>query len=277
MNRPKPYDDFTLVIQGPLHAHSVKGILGNYATYTNHIVVSHWHTDDDSLRQQIADVPNIKIITNQFVPCTTEYNQQNVYYQVHTTLCGVVHAETPYTIKIRSDQWYGNLEPLFEAARLHPTKYVCANLHFRPDSVLKYHPSDKLIGMRTDAMYQTFEEAQYRLGSDALILLAGIYSKPYEQYLVSGTPAITRYPAIAPLGGTQLIGHGYHGLVPEMIIGTSYLIAKGINPTPEDSIRLVKENFHIVKVEDMVPYLNRDGLPAIEHNWIEIHDIESYG
>jgi L-cysteine desulfidase len=62
-----------------------------------------------------------------------------------------------------------------------------------------------------------------------------------------------------------------------MVIGTSFLFSKKIFPNPENSVELVKEHFNIVKVEDMVPYVNKQGTNEVEHNSLEIDRIEEYG
>jgi hypothetical protein len=79
------------------------------------------------------------------------------------------------------------------------------------------------------------------------------------------------------LGTIQILPAGYIGIVPEMLIGTSFLFSKNIFPNPDDSINIVKNNFNIVKVEDMGPYVNKFGSNEIEHNSLEIDNIEQYG
>lgn len=301
----KPYNDFHFVIQGPLHKHSLYGIATNYKQYTDNITVSHWNTDKPDL---IDYLDKLRLSMDRpvvFRRCAIEppdeesykiYNNQNVYYQVLSTHAGVEGTSkvaTPYTLKLRSDQWYGNLTPILDAIRAEPEKYTCANLHFRPDHLVKYHPSDKLFGMATELMEKTAKIAFNRLCTDQLMLMAGAYAytsnrtilpkkrireivEPYS-YANQQRKLVTEYGE-KPLAGTiQIIPGAYIGCVPEVIFGTSFLFAKGILPHPDESIRIVKENFQIVRVEDMLPYVNKDGEDTIEHNSQEIDYIEQYG
>lgn len=290
----KPYNDFTLVFQGPLHKNFIYGLLNNYKEYTDHIVISHWDTDDTELLEYLdeAGISYVKV-TNTFKKIYLEYNNQNVAYQVQTSLAGIKKASTPYTLKMRTDQWFGNLVPFFEAVRANQDKYVCANLHFRPDGLVKYHPSDKLIGSRTERMYETFVIAQRRLTEQPMALMAGAYMFTDDRFIVTeeelltdlgfysytniNRTLVTQYPEKPLLGTIQIIPGGYIGVVPEVLIGTSFLLGKGIYPSPKRSVEIVKEHFHIVQVEDMVPYVNKEGSNHIEHNSQEIHRIEDYG
>jgi hypothetical protein len=294
MSANKPYNDFTLVFQGPLHKNFLYGLLDNYAEYTDNIIVSHWDTDDVELIEYLREcnVPH-KAITNTFFKKYNVYQNQNVYYQVYTSYMGMKEVNTPFVLKLRTDQWYGNLVPMFESVIANPTKYNCANLHFRPDRLFKYHPSDKLIGSNTKDMLNTFALALHRVEHEITALMAGAYMYTDNRDIVSeqemlndlglytyadvNRKLVTQYPEKPLLGTIQIFPAGYIGVVPEMVIGTSYLLAKGIYPSPKKSIQLVKEHFNIVMVEDMLPYVNKEGTNYIEHNSQEIHHIEDYG
>lgn len=290
----KLYNNFTLVIQGPLHENSIYGLLNNYPEYTDNIIVSHWDTDNPELFRYFKEYSiQAEVITNKQNIDYNIFNGQNVYYQVYNTLKGLEKVKTEYVIKLRSDQWFGNLEPFFEAVLQNPDKYTCSNLHFRPDSLIKYHPSDKVIGGKTDLILNTFNNALYRLKNNVQALLAGAfmfsddksictpelfnkYIKLYN-YADQNRQLVTQYPETPQIGTIQILPAGYIGIVPEILIGTSFLFAKHIFPNPDKSIEIVKENFNIVRVEDMVPYINKFGTNEIEHNSLEINFIKQYG
>lgn len=289
----KPYNNFTLVIQGPLHQNSIYGLLNNYLEYTDNIILSHWDTDDNELLRYINEYKlPVNIVTNKMHIDYNIFNGQNVYYQVYNTLYGLNEVKTEYVIKLRTDQWFGNLEPFFEAVKSQPYKYTCSNLHFRPDKLFKYHPSDKVIGGKTDIIKNTFEIALHRLKNNTQALMAGAYMycddinictpDLIEKYINiysysdSKRTLFTQYPDKPSIGTIQILPAGYIGIVPEMLIGTSFLFSKKIFPSPDNSINIVKENFNIVKVEDMVPYVNKFGTNEIEHNSLEINCIEEY-
>lgn len=292
----KPYNNFTLVIQGPVHQNSVYGALNNYKDYTDNIIFSHWDNDKDKeLLQHLtyAEVPHW-VVENKFEKASFNiFNGQNVYYQIYTTLTGLKNVQTEYVLKLRSDQWFGNLEPMFKAVLKNADKYTCANFHFRPDKFLKYHVGDKLIGGRTDNIKATFQKALHRVQHNAQPLLAGAYmyddnpqiateellNRDMKAYSYANVQRVlaTNYGQTPEVGTIQILPGGYIGTVAEILIGTSFLLSKGIYPDPLKSIEIVKDNFHIVRVEDMGPYVNKDGTNVIEHNAEEIHNIDQYG
>jgi hypothetical protein len=77
------------------------------------------------------------------------------------------------------------------------------------------------------------------------------------------------------LGTVKIFTNSYIGLVPEVILGSSFLLAKGIYPDPIRVKEITKEHFDIVKVEDMMPYLNKNGTEEIEHSGVEINYIDN--
>jgi hypothetical protein len=290
----KPFNNFTLVIQGPLHKNSIYGLLNNYKEYTDNIILSHWDSDDMEMLRYINEYNlNVKIITNKIHVDYNVFNGQNVYYQVYNTLEGLKEVKTEYVVKLRTDQWFGNLIPFFESILNNKEKYTCSNLHFRPDNLYKFHPSDKLIGGKTELIKKTFELSLYRLKNNVQALMAGAYMYSddknictpdlFEKYIKiysysdPNRSLLTQYPDYPMLGTIQILPAGYIGIVPEMLIGTSFLFSKNIFPNPDNSVNIVKNNFNIVKVEDMVPYVNKFGNNEIEHNSIEIDNIEQYG
>ena len=285
-----------MVVQGPIHQNSIYGALNNYTSYTDHIIFSHWDTDTDKeLLQHLTDasIPH-RTIENKFERASFNvFNGQNVYYQIRTTLAGLKEVTTEYVIKLRSDQYFGDLKPIFEAVLANPEKYNCANFHFRPDRFLKYHASDKMIGGRTDLIRGDFEKSLYRVVNNVQPLLAGAYmydddrtiateellSRDVKAYSYANVNRVlaTQYGQIPEVGTIQLLPGGYIGTVSEILIATSFLLHKRIYPDPIRSVEIVKQNFFIVQAEDMTPYVNKDGGNTIEHNAEEIHDINQYG
>jgi hypothetical protein len=68
---------------------------------------------------------------------------------------------------------------------------------------------------------------------------------------------------------------GYVGVYPEVLLSTSYLMQKGIQPDRKSSRQQMFENFWVVAMEDCLPYSNKEGWPHPEHNWHEIHHINA--
>lgn len=292
----KQFNDFTLVIQGPLHKNGLYAIVEYYRHYTDNIILSYWNTDDEKLKQyavQLSKNYGIKLVENDFYK-TMFFNNQNVYYQVYTTRNGLLDfCTSEFTIKMRCDQIYGNLIPMFESIRNNPDNYNCVNLHFRPDNLYKFHPSDKMIGCNTKLLKRAFNIAFYRIVKEGILLVAGVYNYTeyddidiklfidknkfdyFDTYNFSDVnrKMVTNYGEKPLIGTAMMLPSGYIGIVPEVLIGTSFLMAKGILPEWNKSKEQMKENFNIVRVEDMLPYINKDGENVIEHNWVEINNL----
>jgi hypothetical protein len=290
----KPYNDFTFVIQGPLHKNCIHGILNNYKEYTDNIIVSHWNNDDPTLLQTLTNESNsCKLISNEYHTNYNVYNQQNVYYQTLTTLYGIREARTQFVLKLRTDQWFGNLTPILDRIRETPEKLICANLHFRPNNIYQYHPSDKLYGGDRKLLEETVRIMYQRITNNVPAMMAGAYMYTDDRSIVSEEKMLEDmgiYDYTDPdrkiyveargrplLGTIKVFTHNYIGVVPEVILGTSFLMAKGIYPGPNTSVKNMKENFDIVPVEHMTPYLNKNGTDLVEHIGIEIHTIDRVG
>jgi hypothetical protein len=88
------------------------------------------------------------------------HNNQNVYYQVYTSLNGLEKCTSEYVIKIRSDEVFVNYNDFVDAMFANPDKLVCTNVFLRASHVFPYHISDHIIGGRTSAMLSMFRTAK---------------------------------------------------------------------------------------------------------------------
>lgn len=259
------------------------------------VYVSHY-SDEDT-----PSFLNAKLIQNSPELPAGAWNGQNVYYQCMSTLAGlnaaIRHGEETgeqydIAIKLRSDQSFGNLTPIINAVKSNPDKYTCSNLHFRPDHISKFHASDKLIGAGIFRLRDCFRTALRRCMAMPMHLSSGLYeipaihptSPPYAYdtsccidptYGHSSVPPFAESDKEPPvLGRPRKLAHNYDGVYPEVLIATSWLMAQGIMPNRFFSRAQMKKHFQIVKVEDMLPYVNKYANGMIEHNWLEIDHID---
>ena len=178
----KPYSDFLFIIQGPLHENGINAY-NVYKEYTDNIIYSHWFTDKLTVPKGASEIINMM----EFVP--HYYNNQNVYYQIFSTERGLSTqgyspcngVEPKYCLKLRCDQYFGNLVPILEAIKANPDKFTCSNLHVRPDKLLKFHASDKLFGCGLNIFKPMISTALFRVKYNGVSLLAGAYDY-YSEY-----------------------------------------------------------------------------------------------
>lgn len=289
-----------IIIQGKLHQHSLNAI--EYYSTIGDVFLSHY---DDLLPPN----PKIKEVvrSNPEVPVHA-WNGQNVYLQCLTTLAGINaairhgeenHSQYDIAIKVRSDNAFGNLVPFLYAVNSDPNKYTCSNLHFRPDRICKFHASDKLIGAGIYKMRDCFAMALRRCLTMREFLMSGIYEVPpvhnmHPPYFYSHAPEpplsvmFTHDSKFEPpfeqsdeeppvLGYPRKLAHNYDGIYPEVLIATSWLMANGITPNRYFSKYQMANNFRIVRVEELGPYINKHGSHVPEHNWLEIDHISQLG
>ena len=87
-------------------------------------------------------------------------NQQNRYLHFFSVSLGLETVKTPYAIKIRSDEFYSVLRPFVETMDKHKNKVVTNDVYFRKATDRPIHPSDHLMGGKTDLLKKSFTLAK---------------------------------------------------------------------------------------------------------------------
>jgi len=146
--------DVTFLIQGPLtseisHAIPIYKRIGK-------VVVSCWNTDDSRLIQ-LAHDHKCKLAINPMLE-DNRYNFQNVSYHIDSTLAGLDQCGTDWVIKTRADEYFTNPQPVIDSMHNDPDKLTVVNFLFRKDLIL--HPSDHIMGGRTEDIVKMFEGAR---------------------------------------------------------------------------------------------------------------------
>lgn len=247
--------DITVVVQGPDHENT-PAILANI--------------DRQGFRY-------IRGLSNE-APALTTYNQQNIARQCYSTIVGLEQVETDYVFKCRADIFLEDFDPFLLAINTYPERYICSNLHFRPDRTFKFHASDKFIMAKTADLLNTFELAKTRCNYDSILLQSGIYeqhniAEKLYRWVQHTDPRFTTPEQTPLIGALCLLPWGYIGVYPEVLLTTSWLMNKGISIERDKSQEIMKKNFAIVQVERCGKYINKLGSRVPEHNWQEAHDI----
>jgi hypothetical protein len=245
--------DFSIIIQGRLHKNSLEA-LDVYRRY-GQVILDSPESDDFSLLEGV-DLDGIVRVTHPADMPNTTFNGCSGYYHCISILAGLRQATAEFSIKLRSDVLVGNLQPMLDKILQHPDKYVCSHLYFRPDRIAKFHPSDQIVGMKTDVFIETMEIACYRLIHHSEQL-----RQCFNDHRQCNNAFYTYYkdmPGSAIVDPDIGVPRG-QGLTPEVLFGTSYLAAKGILQIPAESRRIMLENFEVIALEDMFPYKDRYG------------------
>lgn len=163
INIPIKFNDITLIIQGKYDTSFLHRI-NEYKKIFGHIILSVWK------EKYYKDLPNdvelIELspkIINSKTKSDQIYNYQNLYKQCVTTLNGLNNVKTKYVVKIRTDEFYSNMDKFCESIIINENKINTSNLFFRRDNYYRFHPSDKIIGAKTDILLKAFSDLKYRL------------------------------------------------------------------------------------------------------------------
>ena len=136
--------DISVIIQGPLNEVSLDNL--EYYKTLGPVIVCHWEGDDESIldNYDLSDcivvkhpVP-IKDFLLHTVSDTFIYQVKGIYY-------GLCEVQTPYVIRTRSDEFWGNLEPLLEQFNTNGGKVTCGNIFFRKWHAYVFHIGDHLF------------------------------------------------------------------------------------------------------------------------------------
>ncbi len=168
-------EDFTLIIQGPIHRNMI-----TMAMLHPHIntIISTWDNPNwthPTIGEYLEPIrrSNLQIIINR--PIKQEkldraYNKQNRYLQFFTTQKALMWTQTKYTIKARSDEYYSDLNPIMHTLLLDDNKLVTNDVFFRRVEYLRYHPSDHLMCCKTEKFKDLISRLMYdcQFNQDAL-------------------------------------------------------------------------------------------------------------
>jgi hypothetical protein len=141
-------NDFTIVVQGPLHERSL-GNVHNYQKFGD-VIISCWDTCDKS--QLFGLGVELVVSSESDYDFTDVINPQNLYRQCITTLNGIRAAKTEYVIKVRSDEYYTDLSFIVDNLRANPSKIVVGNTFFGRK---EWDFGDHLYAGQTDLMLAT--------------------------------------------------------------------------------------------------------------------------
>lgn len=216
-------DLFTIIIQGPLNETSIKNI-PNYFKY-GHVIVSHWDTDSLELKKTIPQ--EVICISQPFPPpeINRVINPGSIYYIAKTMIAGLKLCDTPFVIKVRSDESYSDLKFLCNSIANNPEHWTTTNIWFRKDHHYKFHPCDHIIGTSTHLLLSTYNK------------VLKFCEKPQEHdfYRIRDSfiylPETQNYP---------------YTVVCESITCIAFLQEKGEYPAADNSKELMKKHFKII-------------------------------
>lgn len=151
-------NDCTILLQGKINEECLLSWIKNYPN--NKVVLSIWE-DAEIWKYQIPQ--NWEIIINQY-PLVRFWEHANLDYQIITTLNGLKLVTTNYVIKMRCDEYWSNLDTIYNRILLNDKKILTASMFFREWGLYnQFHCSDKILAGKTDSIKSMFEQTLINL------------------------------------------------------------------------------------------------------------------
>jgi len=146
--------DLTIILQGRCEVEQIKLWIENYSEWN--VIISTWIDNDIPF-----DLPhNWKLIQAEYPERYGNY--QNLDYQVTSTLNGLNEVKTKYAVKIRADEYWSNMDIVYNKMKSNENKVLCGSMFFRPLGLYAYHISDHIICATTENLKIMFE-GTYRI------------------------------------------------------------------------------------------------------------------
>jgi hypothetical protein len=149
--------DFTLVVQGRLTRDIFDFYKKQYKKYP--VIISTWNGTKDALN--LTTIPSHITFIENADPLPPDSVNQNFIRQAASTLYGIHNIDTKFSIKLRGDKYYSNLEYVMDLQRENPDKLIVNPVFFRPWGWDKayYHISDHMISGNTQLLFNLFRNS----------------------------------------------------------------------------------------------------------------------
>ena len=135
---------FTILIQGPLNRVSLDYV--DKYKKIGPVILSFWKNDKNKVRHPVLNDPSIKLIENNSVNKSDIFSPDNRLKQWQTTYEGLKYCSTKFVIKLRSDEYFENLETIIEEFKKDVGKMTTLNVFLKLNHKRYcYHISDHII------------------------------------------------------------------------------------------------------------------------------------
>ena len=156
-NKSDFLENCTILLQGRINKECIDLWIKNYEN--SKVVLSVWE-DEDLTNIQFPD--SWKLIVNQY-PLIRFKPHANLDYQIITTIKGLYKVETEWVVKMRCDEYWSNVETIYDKMKSNPYKIVTGSMFFRKWGMYPFHCSDKILGGTVDNLFAMFESTLHNI------------------------------------------------------------------------------------------------------------------
>jgi hypothetical protein len=159
-------ENISIIIHGPLHQNTISTIQKYCLNHNIIVCIPQPEQNQHSIFEElikISDLPNtsIAVITYDKNILSQYYNNHlNRWYHFFSVDLALQYCYTEYALKIRSDEFYSDLNLFYEAMIANPLKIITSDIYFRQNYKYSFHPSDHMIGGKTEIMKNIFQGAK---------------------------------------------------------------------------------------------------------------------
>lgn len=217
----KNMEDVTIIIQGKLEQESYDFYIKKYDNCK--VIISTWIDCVVSFN----NLPkNFKVILS---PLPSENGDQNINYQIVSTLNALEMVTTKYVIKMRGDEYWSYPENIYQSIKSAPEKLWSSSVFFRAWQYAEYHISDHIMAGTTDNLLILFKAAKFNYDNNRLNVSKWKVDGKFHKYVKTHAP--------------------------EERLTKSYLEAKEPQRYEKvDGKFLMKEHFDILNIDLLKPY-----------------------
>jgi hypothetical protein len=212
----------TILIQGPLRNNLAIQTIPFYKKYGD-VVFSCYEDENTTELEKLG----IKLVKIPLPSVSNVFNFNNTFLQTTGILCGLREITTEFTIRVRSDESFPNLDKLVENLIRHPNKIHVTNLYSLKDFEHKFHLGNHIFSSKTDIMIKAFEWAY-----EICKYKHGVIEYPNKLILVDDD-------------GMQI------PMWSEILQTVSFLKALGVNIKYSDSRQQIIDNFFMTPLRDL--------------------------
>jgi hypothetical protein len=217
----KIMEDCTIIIQGKLEKESYDFYIKKYDNCK--VLISTWV----GINIDFSNLPkNFKVI---LAPLPLESGDQNLNYQITSTLNALDMVTTKYVIKVRGDEFWSYPENIYQSIKSQPNKLWSSSVFFRAWQYSEYHISDHIMAGTTENLLTLFNAAKHNFNNNRLNVSKWKVDGNFHKYVKTHAP--------------------------EERLTKSYLEAKDPDRFEKvDGRFLMKEHFDILNIDLLKPY-----------------------
>jgi len=173
-------EDCTIIIQGKLENDSYDFFVKKYDNCQ--VIISTW----SGTNIDFSNIPkNFKVILS---PLPTESGDQNINYQIVSTLTALEMVKTKYVIKMRGDEYWSYPENIYQSIISSSDKLWSSSVFFRAWQYAEYHISDHIIAGTLENLMILFKAAKYNWDNGRLNISKWKIDGNFNRYIKTHAP-----------------------------------------------------------------------------------------